>query len=155
MTRQEAEFSVRTFLDNWRFWAGVFGVALVAMIVVLFVLNRDVSREQRARSEATRAALLAQREQCYNSLRSSPDLIALLDTLAEDRIDRIHSSQEAIELSPGDKLNAVRRRSILKSQQALHGIERFRRSIIAQEPTRKECDGLSARLGLQPQDSSR
>jgi len=149
-----SEERARGFLDSWKFWVAIAYFGLVAVIVALYFLNRDVSREQAARAAEQKAGALAQRDDCYRRLEANPDLLALLETMADDRRDRIQASLDSIAAQPDSELNAIRRESIAKSRRAIRGIDRFTRQIQAATPSIDECDALSVRLGLQPKDSS-
>jgi hypothetical protein len=123
---------------------------LAAIIVALYVAFGKISREQAARAAEQRSAAVAQRADCYRRLEANPDLLALLDTMADDRRDRIQANLDSIAAEPDSALNDIRRRSIQKSRRAIEGIERFVDQIERATPTLEECDALSVRLGLQP-----
>lgn len=146
--------AVRRFLDNWRFWAFLWGIAIVGCIVALYFISRDLAEEQASRAAEQKSSAVQQRAECYDAVRTAPDLLSLLETMAEDRTDRIRSNLDALRLDPDSPLADVRRESIRRAREALAGIRRFQERIAANTPTAEECNELSVRLGLQPLDAS-
>jgi hypothetical protein len=127
---------------------------LAAIIVALYVAFGKISREQAARAAEQRSSAVAQRADCYRRLEANPDLLALLETMKDDRRDRIQTNLDSIAAQPDSELNDIRRVAIAKSRRAIEGIDRFIAQIMDATPTREECDALSVRLGLQPKADS-
>lgn len=123
---------------------------MAAIIVALYYLNRDVSREQAARAAEQKAGAVSSLDNCYRMVDNNPDLIAIIDAVALTAQNSIASSRAALEIDPDGALAPVRRASIRRNQKAKAAALKFKRQILRTTPTEERCGELAVRLGLQP-----
>lgn len=140
-------------LDNWRVWVGIayFGIAL--MIVALFFLNRDVTREQTARAATQRAAAVAQLENCYRQVDNNPDLVAIIDAVRLNAENSLTTAKAALAVDPSGPLAQVRRDGIDRARLAIAAAHEFREQILSSTPTLTSCNSLAISLDLPPRDT--
>lgn len=149
MTLNGAEKGVRQKLDDWRFWVGVAYFGLVAVVVALFFINRDISREQTREAAEQRASSVSQVSTCADAVRNAPDVEALIAAIRFNVSDRVAATKDAIRVAPeGDPLAKVRQESLVRLRNQLARIDRLTAGFRKSTPTRAKCNALARKVGV-------
>lgn len=119
----------------------------------------DTIRAADKKSQAT-----SQVATCFQQAKSAPDVVKILDQFSSqaDLIDTLATNSiiantQAIEATPGDPLNKVRRESLARLVPARSKLRATRPALTtftnktrANSPTQKSCSELAAKLGVDP-----
>lgn len=144
------EVRARHFLDNWKLWVGIAYFGMATMVVALFFLNRDISREQAKSAAESRSQSVAAVNNCYEAIRNAPSVRGLLAAIELAPRNSIEANEAAIAASdPGDPLIAVRKASVVRSQKALATVQRSRRKYEKTIPSQAKCDALATKLDVE------
>lgn len=155
----EPEFAkpIRRFLDDWRTWMVIAYIVMGLLIVWLFVLGGELSKEQAATAAAqaernanAKASAISQRDGCYTSADNAPDLLNLIFAVKLNAMNSVKASRAALRIDPGGPLAAVRKANIERAKAAVAAAQKFEDRIAATAKTVDECDALAKRLGLEP-----
>ena len=143
------ESSIRERLDNWRLWVGVAYFGLAAVVVALFFINRDISRQQADSAAKARSASATQVRSCVDAVRNKPDVDGLLDAIRFNIADRITVTVAANEAAAADDpLTNVRASSLTRLHDKLDKLDAFIAKVNDRTPTRSECNEMAVDLGL-------
>jgi len=141
------ETPLRDRIDNWRFWVGIAYFGLAAVVVALFFLNRDISKQQAESAAKSRAATAAQVRSCADAVRNKPDVDGLLDAIRFNIADRITVTVAAQEAAPpSDPLIVVRQASLDRLHQKLDALDTFIAKVADRTPTKQKCNEMAVRL---------
>lgn len=153
MTLGEAERGIRTRLDTWKFWVGVAYVGLIAVIVALFVIQRDLANEQARRTAAERAAAVGQVQQCRAQAESRPQLLSLVRAIRLNAANSATSLRGLLRLNPTGPSAELRRASLARARRSVNAADAFTRRLRENMPTDRECRALARRLHVAPDDT--
>lgn len=148
----KAERNLREVMSSLGFWLLLAYLMLAAVVVSLFVLFGRTAREEAQRTASARAAATTQVGQCFTSVKTAPVLDGFIDSHEAIIDNSLAANRAAILASPGDPLNSVRRKSIVRLEAAQKNVMQLRTLIVAGTPTEKKCVDLARMLGV---DASR
>lgn len=147
MTRTD---HVRFALSDWRFWMGIAYFGLVMVIVGLFVLFNRTAHEEAARAATAKSAGIAQVSQCFVAVRNAPLVDGFIRSHEAIIENGLLTNKASIAASPGDPLNPIRRRAIVRLTAAKANADELKRLTRATTPTRHSCVVLAGKLRVDP-----
>lgn len=149
MTRTD---HVRFALSDWRFWMGIAYFGLVSVVVGLFVLFNRTAREEALRTASAKSAAIAQVSQCFLGVRNAPVVEGFVDSHEAIIENGLLVNKASIAAAPGDPLNPIRRKAIVRLTAAKNNADELKRLVESTTPTRRSCVVLAGKLGV---DASR
>lgn len=141
------EHSIRSQLDNWRFWVGVayFGIALT--VLGLYVLYSKQANESARRIAIQQATSQSQVTTCFNQVRNAPIIRGFVDGQKALIENNLITTIQSIEASgPKDPLYHIRLRAKLRLTRAESNIFKLEHLIDTTTPSKESCMKLAAKL---------
>ncbi len=130
-------------------------LAVCALIVLISLALSGWTFIRQTQSETIRVAdkkaqSIAQVAQCFTSLKTSPQVLAILGIVDILATNSIKANQAAIAADPNSPLTKTRQDSLARLEPARNNLRAFIRRTAENAPTAQTCQTLAGELGVDP-----